>query len=145
VLREIHSYIPEDKKVFLNQVALQPVDTAGSVETSPVNLRVILDRVPIDDKLAAEKQFLDALCFKLEYSNFDLSHLTWNRLRDKTLNIKYKDWQIGRINLVSRKTKMQILADMNVLWIENQPLSVYLDEQSKWVEYLNALSAYHTK
>jgi len=106
-------------------------------------VKAILSSAILEDTAINEKQFLDSLYEKLEHENFVLSNLKWNRLSDKTLNITYSDCQIGRINLLSRKTKMQILSDRCVHWLENQPFDIYIQKQDKWIEYLKTLRLRH--
>ena len=137
VIEEINLCISQNEqsaKIQINTLS----SSASNMEKLSMDLKVLLN-ASADDKAMNEKSFLDSFCAKLEHENFNLSHLKWKRLSDKTLNITYNGCQIGRINLFSRKTKMQILSG-EVKWIENQSLSTYIQEQNKWIEYLKTLS-----
>jgi|GEM_PF-796217 len=59
-----------------------------------------------------------------------------NRLSDKTLNVRYISSQIGRIKLHGRKTRMQILTEGEVKWIEDKPLEFYIEQINEWIKYL---------
>ena len=139
VLAKINSYISENKQDVQLQATMPPSHKTEA-EISSVDLKTLLDNAPAEDRSPNEKQFLDSFFKKLEQNNLKQSLLTWNRLSDKILNISYNGSQIGRIKLTGRKTKMQILTDESVTWIESQSLDAYIQEQDKWIEHLKSLS-----
>lgn len=64
-----------------------------------------------------------------------------NRLGNKILNVRYVNYQIGRIKLVGNKTKVQILTDLeNVEWIEDRSLAYYIEQLPRWFDYLDLIT-----
>ena len=120
VFAEINTYISEIKQIHLPVAT--PTSSSIKTEILSVDLNALLDNAPTEDKSPNEKHFLDSFYIKLEQTNLKQSLLTWSRLSDKTLNISYAGYQIDRIKLTVRKTKMQILTDKSVTWIETSPL-----------------------
>lgn len=62
--------------------------------------------------------------------------LSIDQLKDGTYNFMYEDLQIGRIKLGKKSSKMQIITKDNVIWLENEPIEVYLENIERWVEYI---------
>lgn len=62
--------------------------------------------------------------------------LSIDRLKDGTYNFMYEDLQIGRIKFGKKSSKMQIITKDNVIWLENEPIEVYLENIERWVEYI---------
>lgn len=83
-----------------------------------------------------ETKFFKNLTKNLSQQGIDPHLLRLNRLSDKTINVKYTDYQIGRIKLTGRKTKIQILRFNTVSWIENKSLDEYLTLSDQWIRYL---------
>lgn len=48
----------------------------------------------------------------------------------------YEDLQIGRIKFGKKSSKMQIITKDNVIWLENEPIEVYLENIERWIEYI---------
>jgi len=134
VLEEINSFISESGIILKPKVAT-PSLSVSEAETSSVDLNALFSSALANEN-PDEKRFLDSLFVKLKQNNFNPSLLTWDRLADKTLNILYNDCQIGRIKLIARKTRMQVLTDNGVAWNENRPLDEYIKDQDKWIEYI---------
>ena len=57
-------------------------------------------------------------------------------IKNGCINFKYKEMQIGRINL---NKKMQILTNNTVIWLENITLDKAIKNIDKWIEYLKYL------
>lgn len=62
--------------------------------------------------------------------------LSIDQLKDGTYNFMYEDLQIGRIKFGKKSSKMQIITKDNVIWLENEPIEVYLENIERWVEYI---------
>lgn len=62
--------------------------------------------------------------------------LSIDQLKDGTYNFMYEDIQIGRIKFGKKSSKMQIITKDNVIWLENEPIEVYLENIERWVEYI---------
>lgn len=87
------------------------------------------------------------LIFFKEFTNLlsknDINHhlIRLNRLGDETINVRYIDWQIGRIKLRGKVSRIQVLKSNSddVEWIENQTLKTYIETSQRWVSYLQYL------
>lgn len=55
------------------------------------------------------------------------------------INFKYKNMQIGRIRLNTKKRRMQILTFYTVVWFENISLEAALNKIDDWLIYLDEL------
>lgn len=62
--------------------------------------------------------------------------LSIDQLKDGTYNFMYEDLQIGRIKFGKKSSKMQIITKDNVIWLENEPIEVYLENIERWIEYI---------
>uniref|UniRef100_UPI0022E7C138 hypothetical protein n=1 Tax=Weissella confusa TaxID=1583 RepID=UPI0022E7C138 len=59
----------------------------------------------------------------------------------RALNVRFVNYQIGRIKLVGNKTKMQIPLDLeNVEWIEDRSLVYYIEQLPRWFDYLDLIT-----
>jgi hypothetical protein len=87
------------------------------------------------------------LIFFKEFTNLlvknNINHhlIRLNRLGDETINVRYIDWQIGRIKLRGKVSRIQILKSNSddVKWIENQSLETYMEISQSWITYLKYL------
>lgn len=94
-----------------------------------------------DNDLSPEEiQFFQAFVKVAASRGYDPHLFRLNRLGDKTLNVRYIDYQIGRIKLSGRKTKMQILIYLDDLeWIEDKSIEYYIEQLPKWFDYLDRI------
>ena len=138
VTEKIRTHAPQDA---FNVQTQTKASASGEVDPKmpSVNLKNLLSEDILSDEAQDERYFLDLLCEKLKIEGFKLSLLKWNRMGDKTLNVTYNKYQIGRIKLLGHKTKMQIIYNDGVRWIEDEPLEIYVQEQGRWIEYLKTL------
>lgn len=83
-----------------------------------------------------EIKFFKNLTKNMQQQEINPHLLRLNRLGDKTINVKYINYQIGRIKLNGQKTKIQILRFDTVRWIENKTLDEYLTLSDQWVRYI---------
>ncbi len=83
--------------------------------------------------LEKEANFLQALNEKMKMTDLNTASLSIRRMADRTLNVCFNGYQIGRIKLAGRATKMQCLV-RGVEWLENEPFDTYLKRQSDWVD-----------
>ncbi|MDT2922541.1 hypothetical protein P7H94_11445 [Lactococcus lactis] len=84
--------------------------------------------------------FFEQFIKKMTNAGLNQSFLKLNRLSDKTLNVEYIAYQIGRVKLQGRKTRMQILKSDTVKWLENKTLEEYIDLSLNWIYYTKELS-----
>ncbi|WP_220739123.1 hypothetical protein [Leuconostoc miyukkimchii] len=87
---------------------------------------------------------IETIFFKKVLSMFsdagiNTSLLRLNRLSDKTLNVRYVSYQIGRIKLNGRKTKIQVLTGDSVEWYQDKSLEEYINISKKWITYLRKI------
>jgi hypothetical protein len=55
------------------------------------------------------------------------------------INFQYKDIQLGRIRLNSKKHRMQVLTINNVKWFENITLEEAIKNIDLWLEYFKSI------
>ena len=89
-----------------------------------------------------EKHFINELLSTLKLFGLD-DPIRYERMSNKSINIRYKDMQIGRIKLNGRKMWIQVLFDEENNW-DVQYYDVYTLEDAtthidEWVNYLNSI------
>lgn len=82
-----------------------------------------------------EKLFIESLAREMLNKNA-LQHLNIDRRSNGVLNFKYKRAQIGRINLRSTPTQLQIISSYDVRWIEGLSIKECIRKIPVWVDYL---------
>ena len=69
----------------------------------------------------------------------NIDTLKYDVLKDGTYNFTYNDYQIGRIKIGKRSSKMQIVTKNLPIWLENLTMDEYTNNIDKWVEYTKEL------
>ena len=82
------------------------------------------------------QQIYETLETKLIEAGLVADDLSIDQLKDGTYNFMYEDLQIGRIKFGKKSSKMQIITKDNVIWLENEPIEVYLKNIEKWINYI---------
>lgn len=82
------------------------------------------------------QQIYETLETKLIEAGLVEDDLSIDQLKDGTYNFMYEDLQIGRIKFGKKSSKMQIITKDNVIWLENEPIEVYLKNIEKWINYI---------
>lgn len=85
-----------------------------------------------------EKLFIESLAREMLNKNA-LQHLKIDRHSNGLLNFKYKNMQIGRINLRSKPTQLQIISQYDVRWLEGLSVRECIRKIPEWMEYLDYL------
>lgn len=85
-----------------------------------------------------EKLFIENLAREMLNKNA-LQHLKIDRRSNGLLNFKYKNMQIGRINLRSKPTQLQIISQYDVCWLEGLYVRECIRKIPEWMEYLDYL------
>lgn len=83
--------------------------------------------------------FLSKLNVKLTATNHSTELLRHNTMSNGVENFEFKNWQIGRVYFGKRTSKMQILTEDSVVWIENKTLAEYVENIDKWISYIDAI------
>lgn len=83
--------------------------------------------------------FVSVLKAKLKAENLSTSYFHYNTMSDGTVNFMYKDWQIGRVYFGKKVSRMQIIDDDKVEWVNNKSLDYYISRIPKWIEYVKHL------
>lgn len=101
----------------------------------------------------AENIFINELSAQIEKAGLDKEKVRYSKFSDGTINFLYESYQIGRIKLGKKSSKMQIISSTAALvhseygedyyswtpasveWIENESLEFYLSKIEKWVVY----------
>lgn len=92
----------------------------------------VFKNLSIDDFIkAVNKKFID--------SGLNIDTLKYDVLKDGTYNFTYNDYQIGRIKIGKRSSKMQIVTKDLPIWLENLTMDEYTNNIDKWVEYTKEL------
>ena len=92
----------------------------------------ILKNLSIDD-------FINAVNTKFNNNGLNISNIQYTVLKDGTYNFTYRSSQIGRIRIGKRSSKMQIITDYTVNWLENLTMQEYINNIDKWVQYAKTL------
>ena len=79
--------------------------------------------------------FLNELNEKFINSELDVNNLKYDVLKDGTYNFTYFNYQIGRIKIGKRVSKMQIVTESLPIWLENLTIEEYINNIDKWIEY----------
>lgn len=87
---------------------------------------------------AEEKLFIENLAREMLNKNA-LQHLKIDRRSNGLLNFQYKTMQIGRINLRSKPTRLQIVSQYDVRWLERLSVRECIRKIPEWMEYLDYL------
>lgn len=86
-----------------------------------------------------EEEFIVVLMQKLEQSK-EKKLLKLHRLSDKTINVSYDSYPIGKIKLQGQKTSMQILLDLyDHKVIRDCPKVEYNDSIDLWIKYIKKM------
>lgn len=84
-----------------------------------------------------EKIFLNFLYSYLLENNFT-PNIKYKILSNNTIDVRYNEFQIGRVKLRGRKFKMQLLTINNVKWIEGT-LEDFINKIPDWLKYIKTL------
>lgn len=84
-----------------------------------------------------EKIFLNFLYSYLLENNFT-PNIKYKILSNNTIDVRYNEFQIGRVKLRGRKFKMQLLTTNNVKWIEGT-LEDFINKIPDWLKYIKTL------
>ena len=87
------------------------------------------------------KEIYEALKIKVINAGFVEEDLIIEQLKDGTYNFMYEDIQIGRIKFGKKSSKMQILTNNDITWIENKTLDTYIAYLDKWIEYIKEINS----
>lgn len=88
-----------------------------------------------------ERQFFQAFVKVAVSRGYDPRLFRLNRLGDKTINVRFIDYQIGRIKLYDRKTSMQIIHNLeDAQWVEDNSLDYYIEQLPSWFDYLDLIT-----
>lgn len=86
-----------------------------------------------------EEEFIAVLMQKLELSK-ERKLLKLHRLSDKTINVSYDSYPIGKIRLQGRNTSMQILLDLyDFKVIKDCTNEEYIESIDSWIKYIKKL------
>lgn len=84
-----------------------------------------------------EKIFLNFLYSYLLENNFT-PNIKYKILSNNTIDVRYNEFQIGRVKLRGRKFKMQLLTMNKVKWIEGT-LEDFINKIPDWLKYIKTL------
>ena len=79
--------------------------------------------------------FINAVNKKFIENGLNIDNLKYDVLKDGTYNFTYNDYQIGRIKIGKRSSKMQIVTKDVPIWLENLAMEEYINNVEKWVKY----------